>query len=701
MPDRRNRLVRGAMIAAAVAVTAPAAASAADLTTLMAAGAAGHAPGGLTRDGNGNVWVADHLKNVCRVIPTTPGDPGGLVEELKDIGGEVQTGTLCALPGLPPAWAPVAAGKIEYDATIESFYVTGQGAAGGGVWRLHWNSATNKIDDGTAAYPSGQIVSFADPGEIAEGMAFTPATLTDAAMIDFTTKRSLNVQRVIDPATCRVVGTVGTAETPRDCTSAPALTTVGSAMAVGGMPITNLGGAIYIAEDLIGVTRIATPGGVETHAVPVLGFPPLMAMSIASDPVRGRVYVGASRGDTGADEVLAYTPVDGKVQTYQPDMTSVLALAVDMDPAPGRHGDLLIDDDPTAGAGAVDAAGASIYELPLTSLLVPETHISKGPSPFVATPAVTIGYKADRNTVDFECRLDPPKGNVLTGWAPCGPGPESFENLTDLADGPHVFEARAIDSSTFDPLVSLLEPVGAGRAARVAFKVDTVAPVATILNPEADRISSNGTMTFTFRSNEDPGAGYDCRMDDEDWASCDTGQRYYGLSKGNHVFRVRAIDEAKNVGPVAEFAFSVSGSGNTSGASVTLTVAGLPAAPTPPVINPYGPITAKARIVGRSLVVTVPPVQGARAARIVIEKKGTRRANGLPSAPQVLVSRVISLKPRAGTRFVWRPSARLLGRYVNVRSIQVLVKVGPQSWDLGAGRKAVLSSPSSIWKLGR
>lgn len=696
MPDRRRRILTGAMIAATIAVTAPAAASAADLTVLMAAGAAGHAPSGITRDGNGNVWVADHVKNICRVVPTAPGDPGGLVEEFMDIGGGVQTGTLCALPGLPPAWAPATAGKIEYDASIESFYVT----SALGIWRLHWNSATNKIDAGTAEYPSGQIVNLPDPaGEIAEGMAFTPATLTDDAMLDFTTKRTTNVLRVIDPATCRVVGTAGTPETPRDCNTGPALTTVGSAMGGGGMPITNLGGSIYIAEELNGVTRIATPGAGNTQAVPVRGFPPHVAFSIASDPVRGRVYVGVARGDNGANEVLAYTPVDGEVRTYQPDMTSVLALAVDMDPSPDRHGDLLIDDDPAAGAGAVDAAGASIYELPLTSLLVPKTVISQGPNPFVSTSAVTIGYKADRNNVDFVCRLDPPKGNPLAGWAPCGSGPESFKNFTELSDGPHVFEARAIDSATFDPLVSLSEPVGAGRAARVAFTVDTVAPVATILNPDADRTTSSGTMTFSFRSNEDPGASFDCRMDDEDWGSCDTGERYYGLKTGDHVFRVRATDEAKNVGPAAEFAFRVDASNDVS--STTLTVAGLPPAPPPPAINPYGPITARARIVGRALVVVVPPVKGARAARIVIEKKGKRRANGLPSPPQVLVSRVISLKPGANTRFVWRPSARLLGRYVNVRSIQVMVKVGPQGWDLGSGRRALLSSPSSIWMLGR
>jgi hypothetical protein len=681
MPDpRRTAFRRSTTLAAiAAALAVPAAASAADLSLLMAGGPAGHAPSGITRDGGGNVWVVDHLKNVCKVVPTGPGQPGELVEGV---------GTLCALADPPPPWAPEAAGHIAYDPATESFYVTGQGidppltpnappTKSSGVWRLHWNKNTGMIDEGTLQNPSGKIATLVDLTDIAEGMAFQPAANGDPAFLDFTTKRSLNIQRLLDPASCPIA----TPADPGECSDVPRLSVVGEAHAIGGLPLTHLGGAIYIAEELFGVTKIASPGtGVPVpKAVPVSAFPTHIASSITSDPARGRLYVGADIA--GSHEVLAYTPSSGQVRTYQPDLGGVLALSADAD------GTLLIDDDPTASAGAVDGAGGSIYELSLTSLQTPSTTLTEAPGPFTNQTSITFGYRSRPGTT-FECRFDVASVLAIGGWNYCGPGEESAQTYSELPDGVHSFEVRAVDDTEDADIAGLI--IGAGRAARVAFVVDTAAPIAAFDAAESTAtIPSGGTATVRFRSNEDPGATFECRVDQGDWTSCVSPLRRPGLRDGSHRFEIRAIDQAANVGPAAAFDVTV----------------GRPASPlvlaSVPVSAPYGPVTAKARIVGRSLIVRVPASAGARVARIIIERKGTRRANGLPSPPRDLVARTVVLTEGGETRVVWRPSAKRLGKFVNVRSIRVLVKVGPKPGDLGSARAAVLSSPSSIWALGR
>jgi hypothetical protein len=69
--------------------------------------------------------------------------------------------------------------------------------------------------------------------------------------------------------------------------------------------------------------------------------------------------------------------------------------------------------------------------------------------------------------------------------------------------------------------------------------------------PTADR-----TPTFRFRSDE-AGSTFQCRTDDGGWTGCAPPTSLRRLALGRHVFAVRAIDRAGNVGPAERQAFKV------------------------------------------------------------------------------------------------------------------------------------------------
>ncbi len=58
---------------------------------------------------------------------------------------------------------------------------------------------------------------------------------------------------------------------------------------------------------------------------------------------------------------------------------------------------------------------------------------------------------------------------------------------------------------------------------------------------------TNGSATFTFTSPE--GHGFQCRLDDSEWAPCGSPQTYEGLADGRHTFKVRALNWAGHPDP--------------------------------------------------------------------------------------------------------------------------------------------------------
>ena len=178
------------------------------------------------------------------------------------------------------------------------------------------------------------------------------------------------------------------------------------------------------------------------------------------------------------------------------------------------------------------------------SAAVTNTRITSGPSGTILTDSATFTFTSPEEG-GFQCRLDG------SPWSPCS-SPQSYSSL---ADGPHVFEVRALNK----PLNP--DPVPAARTFTVDAHPDTEPPETTITAGPSGTIAT-GSASFSFEASEP--ARFECRLDSvdsADWVPCGPPQSYSSLADGSHEFEVRATDAAGNTDPtpaVAEFAVETS-----------------------------------------------------------------------------------------------------------------------------------------------
>lgn len=155
---------------------------------------------------------------------------------------------------------------------------------------------------------------------------------------------------------------------------------------------------------------------------------------------------------------------------------------------------------------------------------VPETTITSsdysGP---VNSTSQRFFFSSGPDTI-FECKLD---GGA---FEPC----ESPKGYADLAEGSHTFQVRAINAAgNADPT-----------PATHAWTVDTVAPDTTITSGPSEGSTVNSkSATFGFTSNE-PGATFECKIDNSIFGPCSSPRSFDFLSEGTHTFTVRASDGA-------------------------------------------------------------------------------------------------------------------------------------------------------------
>ena len=159
----------------------------------------------------------------------------------------------------------------------------------------------------------------------------------------------------------------------------------------------------------------------------------------------------------------------------------------------------------------------------------PETYLTAGPEGAVSSSAATFSFAADIDDATFECQFD--NGD----WSPCG----SPAIYASLEDGEHTFRVRAIDPARH------VDPSEATRT----FTVDTAAPETRIDSGPSGATTSN-SPSFGF-SSADPDALFECRMDDDPWATCSSPRSFTGVAVGEHTFHVRARDAAGNVDTTA------------------------------------------------------------------------------------------------------------------------------------------------------
>jgi hypothetical protein len=163
---------------------------------------------------------------------------------------------------------------------------------------------------------------------------------------------------------------------------------------------------------------------------------------------------------------------------------------------------------------------------------IPDTTIASGPSGPTASAAASFAFVSTEPGT-FECRLD---STSAAAWGACA-SPKSY---AALAQGPHSFEVRALDSlGNADPT-----------PAEATFSVDTEAPETTIDSAPLGTIAvTEAELAF---SSADASATFECRLDsdsEDDWEACGSPVALTALVDGEHAFEVRAIDLVGNTDP--------------------------------------------------------------------------------------------------------------------------------------------------------
>ena len=158
---------------------------------------------------------------------------------------------------------------------------------------------------------------------------------------------------------------------------------------------------------------------------------------------------------------------------------------------------------------------------------------------------LTAAVDAPEDTgVSFEVRTGttPTPDATWTDWQPVGaggalPGPA----------GRRYLQYRATLTTTDTSITPFVESVTLGN------DVDTTAPAATI-----GGVTVTGTTaTVTFSSTATDVARFECSLDGGTFQTCTSPREFTGLSEGSHTVRVRAIDQAGNIGTAAESTFVI------------------------------------------------------------------------------------------------------------------------------------------------
>jgi hypothetical protein len=155
----------------------------------------------------------------------------------------------------------------------------------------------------------------------------------------------------------------------------------------------------------------------------------------------------------------------------------------------------------------------------------PETVILSAPDARTSDDAAAFQLGPAGNT--FECAVDG------ADFAPC----ELAPRYTGMAEGPHVFRARATDDlGNTDPT-----------PARHEWIVDRTGPTARIVTGPAP-FDRSATPVVELEADE-PEATFECALDGGAFAPCPATHPLLGLDEGPHTIAARGVDSLGNAGP--------------------------------------------------------------------------------------------------------------------------------------------------------
>src|SRR5262249_48489829 len=157
----------------------------------------------------------------------------------------------------------------------------------------------------------------------------------------------------------------------------------------------------------------------------------------------------------------------------------------------------------------------------------PDTTITMAPPAFTNMSPASFSFTSSKPNSTFLCRID---GGAFTSCT----SPQTYSNL---ADGSHTFEVKAVDmSGQQDPT-----------PASASFTLDRVPPDTMITGgPSGDVASSEAVFTFPCTATP---RTLTCQIDSGAFSDCHSGDTFDVTTLGPHTFRVKAIDRAGNEDP--------------------------------------------------------------------------------------------------------------------------------------------------------
>ena len=176
----------------------------------------------------------------------------------------------------------------------------------------------------------------------------------------------------------------------------------------------------------------------------------------------------------------------------------------------------------------------------------PNTSIGTKPPSRTNSTEATFSFSASPSAgATFECRLD-----AEPAFTACT-SPATYTGLAGGDGTSHTFRVRAVHPTDgTDP-----------SPASHTWTVDTVAPVTTIDSQPPDR-SPGASAAFGFHASES--SSFQCSMvavgNPDSFSTCTSVKTYSGLADGEYTFRVRATDQATNVGAAESYTWEVDNS---------------------------------------------------------------------------------------------------------------------------------------------
>ncbi len=237
---------------------------------------------------------------------------------------------------------------------------------------------------------------------------------------------------------------------------------------------------------------------------------------------------GAFELRVGGSDCESGTLVDSGTYSDQPSVHTSSVSATD-----------LLEGQNTLRLCLADAASnrSSTTALLHRDTTAPDTQVDSGPPILSASASAELefsGSDSGSGVASYECRRD---STEASAWVACS-SPQSYASL---ADGPHVFQVRAIDvAGNVD-----------SSPATFNWTIDTTAP-SSLIDSGPLALSPSTTAELKFSGNDGAGSGiasFQCRLDSTEvspWQACTSPQSYASLSDGAHTFEVRAIDKAGN-----------------------------------------------------------------------------------------------------------------------------------------------------------